>query len=335
MNIPYLRALAVLLVLTCVTTPLRAASADPYVPDRAEFFVRIDVRKFCDATLVRQDLDKVREALKGQPDIQAVLDATGFDPFTDLDTLTVAGTPSHGSEQVLVIAHGRFDKKLIAWTQKMLSEHGERLAVVEERGWHFLSFDPPGQAPLIYFGWPDSGTIVASPVKGFVARAMEVGSGKVQPSLQQPAADLLKELDDTKVVSFMALGSAFHDTPQADLIRYAAGSLGINEGVQLAVTLATKSPEAAEQLAKSMTEGLAQGKRQMSLLSRRQKELEPIALVLGAVQVTRDGDTVNIMGNLTKDMLAKRNPGRAANPQSPSPRDPVRRPPSRRPPRNP
>src|SRR5207245_795396 len=117
------------------------------------------------------------------------------------DTLTVVGIPSEGSDHILVIAHGRFDKRLIAWTQKMLAEHGDRLSVVQERGYQFLAFDPPGEAPILYVGWPESGTIVASPIKSFVARAMAIGSGKAKASLHAPAGELLQTLDDSKVMT--------------------------------------------------------------------------------------------------------------------------------------
>ena len=69
----------------------------------------------------------------------------------------------------------------------------------------------------------------------------------------------------------------------------------------------------------------------LSLMSHGQKELAPIVLMLGAVKVTRNADTVNIQGDLTQDTLAKPNEGRAANRQLPSQREPVRRRASKRP----
>jgi hypothetical protein len=160
----------------------------------------------------------------------------------------------------------------------------------------FLAFTPPGQAQPVYIGWPDGETIVASPVRDFIARAIEVGGGKAQASLNQPAADLSKALDDTKVVSFMALGNALKNTPHADVMRHAIGSLDIDRGVHLAVAVTAKDANAAEQLAKSVTEAVAYGKRMLSLMSHGQKELAPIVLMLGAVKVTRNADTVNIQG---------------------------------------
>jgi hypothetical protein len=320
------------LVLTCATVPLPAAPADPYALDSTEFLLRINVRSLFGSAIISRDLDKLRQILKAQHDFQAELEAIGFDPFTDLDTLTVVGAPSQGTDQFLVIAHGRFDfTKVIGWTRKILTERPEVLATVEEGSAKFLAFTPPGQMRPVYIGWPDSQTIVASAVSGLVARAIEVGSGKAQSSLNQPAADLLKELDDTKAVSFVALGAALKNTPHAEVIRHAIGSLGIDEGMHLAVSVTAKGTDAAEQLAKTVTEGIAQGKKTVSLMSHRQKELAPMVSLLGAVKVTRDGDTVNILANLTPDMVAKPNEGRAPNRQSPTPREPVRRPASKRP----
>jgi hypothetical protein len=332
MNFPRRNALPAFLVLTCVAGPLTAAPGDRYAIDNAEVFLSINVRKFLDATIVSGDLDKLRQMLKGRHEIQSELDAIGFDPFTDLDTLTVVGAPSQGSNQFLVIAHGRFDfNKLIGWTRKTLAEHSELLTTVEEGSSKFLAFTPPGRAEPVFVGWPDSETIVASPVKGFVARAIEVGSDKAQSSLNQPAADLLKILDDTNVVSFFALAGALKNTPQADIIRHAVGGLGIDQGLHLTVAVTAKNADAARQLENTVTEGVAQAKSTVSLMSHRQKELAPVVSFLGAVKVTREGDTVNIRGDLTQDTLTKPSQDRPSNGPSASPRQPVRRPAPKRP----
>lgn len=330
MNLLYTRVLSALILLPCVATSLRAAQPDPYVPERTEFYIRINVRRLIDAALVRQDLGQMRQSLKAFPQVQVELDALGFDPFTDLDSVTMAGAPSQGSDYFLLIAHGRFDfQKLAAWMQKTLSRHSERWSVVEEHGARLLAFDPPGQGSPIYIGWPDSQTMVASPAKSMVARTLEIGKGKAQASLNQPAADLLNEVDDSKVVSFMALGSAFQDTPFGESIRSAKGSLGISEGVYLAVAITAKDASAAEQLEKNIHQALGQAKVMATRMSHQQKELEPLALAVRSATVTRDGNTINIAGNFTKSMLDKRGPGRGLN--SPS----SRRPPSKRPPGNP
>jgi hypothetical protein len=312
-----------------------SAPGDRYALDNAEFFLSINVRSLLDATMVSGDLAKLRQAtLKGHNEIQAEFDAIGFDPFADLDTLTVVGAPSQGSDQFLVIAHGRFDfNKLIGWTQKALAEHGELLTTVEEGSSKFLALTPPGQGQPIYIGWPDSETIVASPARGLIARAIEVGSGKSQSSLNQPAADLLRSLDDTNVVSFLALGAALKNTPHAEVIRHAIGGLSIDQGVHLNVVVTARDADAARQLAKTVTNRLAQAESALSLMSHRQKELAPVVSLLGAVKVTREGDAVNIRGDLTQNALTKPAPGPTANPQSSTPRQPVRRPASKRPPR--
>jgi hypothetical protein len=334
MNIPCRRALTAFLVLACVAAPLPAAPADRYALDNAEFFLSINIPRLLDPTIVSGDLDKLRQTLKGHNEFQAELNALGFDPFTDLHTLTVVGAPSQGSDQFLVIAHGRFDfNKLIGWTRKTLAEHGDLLTTVEEGNSKFLALTLPGQVRPIYIGWPDSETIVASPARGLIARAIEVGSGKAQSSLNQPAADLLKTLDDTNVVSFLALGAALKNTPHADVIRHAIGGLSIDQGVHLSVAVTAKDADAARQLANTVTEGVARAKSTVSLMSHRQKELAPVVSLLGTVKVTREGYTVNIRGDLTQDTLAKPGQGRTASRPSASPRPPVRPPAIKRPPR--
>src|SRR5262249_46740218 len=74
--------------------PAWAASRDAYLPDGTEFVVTFNIRKLLDSPQVQPELTKLRSEIKNAPDAQNELDALGFDPLPDLDSITAAGVPS-------------------------------------------------------------------------------------------------------------------------------------------------------------------------------------------------------------------------------------------------
>src|SRR5262249_47961192 len=97
------------IVITILAAPLNAATPDKYLPDDSEVVLTVDVRRFLETPLINRDLDKLREALKGQEKISAELEKLGLDPLKDVDRVTVAAAPGQGNDHFLLVAHGRFD----------------------------------------------------------------------------------------------------------------------------------------------------------------------------------------------------------------------------------
>src|SRR5579859_6273439 len=126
--------------------PAWTASRDPYLPDGTEVVVTLNIRKLLDSPQVQPELAKIREQIKNAPDAQKELDALGFDPLTDLDSITAAGVPSRGAEQFLLIVHGRIDfTKLIARVREAMKEHSDVLSTIKEEGCQFLAITLPNQ----------------------------------------------------------------------------------------------------------------------------------------------------------------------------------------------
>lgn len=299
-------AAAVLLVLSSGAAPLQAATPDQYLPDSTDVLLTINVRRLLDSGLLAPGTPKLREMLKRQQDLQAEFDAIGFDPFKDLETLAVAGVGSEGSDRVLVIAHGRFNfDKLIARAEKVRREQRELLKVEQENGCSYYVATPPGSDRPIYLGWPDSRTIVVSPFKPFIVHAFHVQKAEATPSLNRAASDLLAGVANTAAVSFIGLGTAFKDAPEAAHVRSIAGSLKIRMDMQLDATVALTDKQAAEQFETKVTERIHEAKRMVSAMTHRQKDLSSVASLFEAIHVIRQGDTVRLQAAVTQDMLAK------------------------------
>src|SRR5262249_47295568 len=98
------------LAVAALAAPARAADLDPYLPADTEVVVTVNVRQLLGSELLKKlGLDKAKEALKDLDQVKTVLDELGFDPFKDLDRLTVAGPGGTEQDRGLIIARGRFD----------------------------------------------------------------------------------------------------------------------------------------------------------------------------------------------------------------------------------
>jgi hypothetical protein len=75
--------------------------------------------------------------------------------------------------------------------------------------------------------------------------------------------------------------------------------------MHLAASVAVKDVETAEALTKTIADGLAQAKTMFSMASKEREDIGPAMSLLDAIKVRREGDTINIEGELTEELLDK------------------------------
>jgi hypothetical protein len=295
-----------LLFLFLFPLPVWPASRDTYLPDGTEVVVTLSIRKLLDSPQVQPGLEKLREELKKASDAQKEFDAIGFDPLTDLHSVTVAGVPSRGADQFLLIVHGRIDfSKLIARVQEALKEHSDVLSTIKEERCQFLAVTFPNRTEPLYIGWPDSATIVVSASKQAMIQAFDIQSGKVKPELSKGMTDLLDQADENQVVSIACVGDALANTQHAGQIRNISGGVTIDEELHLSLTVRAKDEQAAGPMAKAMTEGVAHARGMVHAISQQRKELAPLVSLVDRIQITTEGDTVSMKADYSTDDLNK------------------------------
>jgi hypothetical protein len=91
----------------------RAAEVDRLLPADSELVVTVNVRQILESPLFKKHValkdaqDALTEHLPGEAN--QILKDLGFDPFTDLDSVTVAGPGGHDKDRGLIVVRGRFD----------------------------------------------------------------------------------------------------------------------------------------------------------------------------------------------------------------------------------
>jgi hypothetical protein len=81
--------------------------------------------------------------------------------------------------------------------------------------------------------------------------------------------------------------------------------LSLADDIQAHITITAKSAEAAGELAKVIKEGLEQAKGLVTVLAGSQKELAPVADILGAITTSTEGNAIVLKGGVSAETLEK------------------------------
>src|SRR5439155_24882163 len=83
---------------------------DRYLPADTEVVVTWNVRQVLGSQLVKKNgLEQLRDLIKSQEEVEALLKELNLDPLKDIDKVLVAAPASGEQDKGLVIVHGRFN----------------------------------------------------------------------------------------------------------------------------------------------------------------------------------------------------------------------------------
>jgi len=129
-----LSALAAGFAALLMAAPLRAAAIDPYLPVDSETIMIVNFRQAFDSGLIKKvGLDNIRDLIKSQEKLSAILKDLGLDPLKDIDKLIVAGPAADADqEKGIIIVRGRFDlDKLKAAAEKAAKDDKDAIKIVK------------------------------------------------------------------------------------------------------------------------------------------------------------------------------------------------------------
>jgi hypothetical protein len=131
-----------------------AAEIEPGLPANTTAVVTVNLKQLLHAPVVKQHgLTSLRQLCRNTEGIRTILETLGFDPFRDLDRLTVVGVGPGEKGECLVILHGRFDTARFHLAAKMLvKEHSDRLVMHKDEKLKYISVVSSGEHGSIVFG---------------------------------------------------------------------------------------------------------------------------------------------------------------------------------------
>jgi hypothetical protein len=300
--------------LLALALPLRAAEVDKYLPQDTEVVVVLNARQLLDSPLFKKHfLEHVRGIIKSNEEATKILDSLGFDPLTDLTSITGALPMIGNDAKGLLITHGQFDRaKIEAKAEEVAKDKGDVLKVHKdgERKVYEIKFE---EKP-VFVGLVDQTTIVAGPEKQSILVAFEKGAGKKPGAVKKELHDLIERADAKQSLWFAATANAFlkgdlssDDKAKKNLekMNSITADLTIDKGVKIALAIVAKSAENAKELAEEIKEGLNQVKGLLALMADQNKEIAPLVDTVGNLRVNTEGSTITLKSEVSEELIEK------------------------------
>ncbi len=299
--------------------PARAGLLGPYLPDDSEVVVTVNVRQILGSPLVKKHgLQKAREALKDFDQVEAILKDLGFDPFKDLERVTLASPGGTEKDRGLLIVHGNFNlDKFKAKGEEAARDYPDYLKIHKVPAGAGVTqvvyeVTPPDADMPIFVALPAKDTLLASPGKDYVVDAVKKAARKAKPALASKEMQaLLEKMDEKQSVALAALGSGLTKggggpaavKAQAEKVEAVGGGVTVGDDLKVEIALAAKTAEGAKELHASLDKGLKQALALLSVLTSAQKELNPALEVVKTLRVSLRGKVVTLKGTVSADVL--------------------------------
>jgi hypothetical protein len=315
--------LAVLAAALTLVPAARAANPDKLLPADTKFVLTVNVKQILESPLVqKRGVASAKDALKSVEEVNQVLQDLGFDPFTDLERVTVAGPGGNDQDRGLIILRGRFDlDKFKARAERAIQDEPEILKARKAAGGIVYEVTPPGHDTPLFVALLNKNTIVASPGKDYVVDAMKKAAGKEAASedtkkrsdkeddVDKSFRAVLARMDDKQSVAFAAVGSAFKggDLGSAgevfENVDAVGGGITVSDEIKLEVVLSSRSEDDAKKIKDAVNTGINSGIALLGLATGEHKELEKILDVLKTIKATAKDKTVTLKARIGADVL--------------------------------
>jgi hypothetical protein len=307
--------------LVALAVPARAADFEKYLPDDTDTVLTVNVRQGLESALGKKHRELAAKLLKDATEVREVLDDLGFDPFKDVQRVTVAIGENAFQAAVQpgglggVIVQGKFDlTKFNAKADEVVKSHGEILSIEHVGKARLYKVAVPDMT--IYVALPDRSTLVASPVKENVTQALEKAAGQKKTALKNKTlTQLLAKFDDKQSLTLAMTAQSTYGASAtvisqngatvAKVTRQRLGELGIEsvlctaaiaENVDAAFTAVAKDEQTAKNLSAAIQEGLKVAANGLAGLNA--KGTEPLVDFLKKVQVTTSGKALSWKGQV-------------------------------------
>jgi hypothetical protein len=290
-----------------------SAKIDPLLPKDTSIVIVVDVKQIVESPVFKKNLlEDAKKHLQSNEEVSKTLSLLGFDPFKDLDRITLAVEGIAMEPKGLVVVRGKFDKeKIEAKAETEAKEHKDFLKIHSEDGHKIYEVTPPGQEKPAFVAVIDGTAIVASSDKSIIKDAFAKATSTA-PSIKPELAKLIEGAEGSLWIAVP--GSALSKSELVNeekakamvgKIDHILASLKLAKDLKLSVTIATKSDDNAKEMAEEIKEGLNQAKGMVAFMASQQKEAASAVDMMNAMKVTVEGKNITIKTEMTEEMIDK------------------------------
>lgn len=315
--------------LAAVTLFLAASSAravDPkYLPSDTEAVISINLKQILESELVkanREALDQLKAlAENSSPEFDQamkVLKQAGFDLFKDLHTITFAGPAGKDPDKALIIVTGKFDQaKILGVVQDLSKQNPDELKIRKAGNQEIIEVTPAGQKTF-YASFVNKQVLVASPVMERLNEAVALVGGNKAAALKKEVKSLMAGVNNKQSFVVLATGNAIAKgmegapIPNAeaagqflDAIKGVTASFSVAKAIDFQLGIATMDAETAQKFSQIGNVVLAGAKEAVKQKAMTDPRLDPAVAVMDTLRITTTGDTIQLRGQITLDVLEK------------------------------
>jgi hypothetical protein len=301
-----------------LAAPARAADLDPYLPEDSEAVLNVNVRQIVGSALFKKNaLEQIREAIKANEEVAAILKDLGFDPLADLDRITIASPGGNDQDRGLIIVKGRFDldkfKARGADAAKSDPDILKIHKVADGQGGHFILYEVilPQQDNPLWVSLPEKNTLLASFGKDYVVDALKKVGKPAEVRLKDKELQaLLKQVDDQQSVSLAVVGRAIPKDglpgPVAEAlakVEAIGGGITLGDDIKLEVVVGARTVQEARELNRTINEGVNQGLAVLALLAINDENFKPLLEVAKGVRCNVRDKAVTIKLTIPAEVI--------------------------------
>jgi len=286
----------------------KAVTADEskWLLGNAEMFVKFNIKQMMASDLMTKGgTGKLKDAIKNNEQLKAVLEATEIDVTKDVDSILASGSGTTPKDsKVLLVIRGKFNQGKIHDTLKKAAEKEEKLKLVKEGTTQL--YEIQNQDKAMYAAFADRNTIVMTQSKDATVDAVKNGgknAAAINKNLQAALGKFTgKESVAMAMVVNQDLKKMLEKVPNVGAavskIQVVNASITLTDAVAVNLAGETGEAKSAKQIANVLDALKALGAGMEGLP-------EVVADVLNATKITATKEAVKIDLKLSKEMIDK------------------------------
>jgi hypothetical protein len=297
-----------LLVCGLLALPVQAADADKYLPNDSEAVITLNVKQLLEAPLIKNNLEQLKGLVQGIGGAQGVLDDLGFDPFKDVDTVTVAMVKN--PNQAMLLVSGKFDPaKIAAQAEKVAKNKPDTLKVTKSGNYTIYEAKAPEKNETVYTAVVDGGLLVASPNKSAVVDVLDKKAGMKQTELKKDLQAALTAGNRQQSISITSLAGplAASGQPFVEKIKTLSGGITVTDEVKAEVVLNAKDAKDAKSIETELNDNLDMVKALVDNAAQVNQGLKPLVDAVGTLKLSSQGNNVTLKGLISKEVIQSLN----------------------------
>lgn len=310
--------LAVLVVAGLIVSSSASRAVDVrLLPANTEMVLTINVKQMLNSELAKSKkdaVDQIKAALDNPQAAEAMkyLKDMGFDPFTDLTSITVAHPGSQEPKDLFIVIDGVFNPGKFIATANKAAEDNAGLVRTSKFGTHTI-YEVQGPE-TVYISLVNGKSVVMAAELDVLKGAITRSTGTTVVATK--VSDLLRTTNDKQSMSIAitgeALGRLIANVPNAgnlpidtESIKGITGAITITKEINFQLGIGSKDEKSAKELVAAADGGLFLIKNLVAGQAKQNPDLIPAMEVLRTLRVSQNGSNAVLTGSISQENLEK------------------------------